>query len=153
MCLKQYHRKYRKSNYLYIIIFSGVVSNTICLYFTSSRIFFVNLAIILCGVSLTLINILKSIFNLQWKDLLQSTVSWLLGLKPWGSKYDVFLKVHMFWEGHKFLWNLHCRFVQGPLITDGRNSCKWTYHCEGLSKSFIMVKTYDQNFWKILSNG
>ena len=42
---------------------------------------------------------------------------------------------------------------QGPLITDGRNSCKWTYHCVGLSKSFIMIKISGQKFWKILSNG
>ena len=25
---------------------------------------------------------------------------------------------------------------QEPLITDGRNSCKWTYHCVGLPKAF-----------------
>ena len=36
--------------------------------------------------------------------------------------------------------------VQGPLITDGRNSCKWTYHCVGLSKSFTMIKISGQNF-------
>ena len=33
-----------------------------------------------------------------------------------------------------------------PLITDGRNSCKWTYHCEGLPKSFKMIKISDQKF-------
>ena len=36
--------------------------------------------------------------------------------------------------------------IQRPLITDGRNSCKWTYHCEGLSKSFIMIKISGQKF-------
>ena len=30
--------------------------------------------------------------------------------------------------------------TQGPLITDGRNSCKWTGPTVGLSKSFIRVK-------------
>ena len=35
---------------------------------------------------------------------------------------------------------------QGPLITDGRNSCKWTGPTVGLSKSFLMVKNSGQNF-------
>ena len=42
---------------------------------------------------------------------------------------------------------------QGLLITDERNSCKWTYHLVELSKSFIMVKISGQKFRKILSNG
>ena len=37
-------------------------------------------------------------------------------------------------------------FPQGPLITDGRNSCKWTYHCVGLPKSFILIKISGQKF-------
>ena len=36
--------------------------------------------------------------------------------------------------------------AQGPLITDGRNGCKWTYHCVGLPKSFIMIKISGQKF-------
>ena len=35
--------------------------------------------------------------------------------------------------------------IQGPLITDGRNSCKWTGPTVGLSKSFIRVKISGQN--------
>ena len=38
------------------------------------------------------------------------------------------------------------RSRQGPLITDGRNSCKWTGPTVGLSKSFIRVKISGQNF-------
>ena len=34
--------------------------------------------------------------------------------------------------------------IQGPLITYGRNSCEWTYHCVGLSKFFIMIKISGQ---------
>ena len=37
---------------------------------------------------------------------------------------------------------------QGPLISDGRNSCKWTYHCVGLSKFFIMIKILVKIFKK-----
>ena len=33
---------------------------------------------------------------------------------------------------------------QGPLITDGQNSCKWTGPTVGLSKSFIKVKISGQ---------
>ena len=36
--------------------------------------------------------------------------------------------------------------IQGPLITDGRNSCKWTGPTVGLSKSFIRVKISGQNY-------
>ena len=43
--------------------------------------------------------------------------------------------------------------IQGPLITDGRNSCKWTGPTVGLSKFFIRVKISGQNFWKSLSDG
>ena len=35
-------------------------------------------------------------------------------------------------------------FEQGPLITDGRNSCKWTGPTVGLSKFFIMIKISGQ---------
>ena len=38
--------------------------------------------------------------------------------------------------------------IQGPLITDGWNICKWTYHYEVLSESFIMVKISGQIFLK-----
>ena len=41
---------------------------------------------------------------------------------------------------------VHGMSYQGPLITDGRNSCKWTGHTVGLSKSFIRVKISGQNF-------
>ena len=44
-------------------------------------------------------------------------------------------------------------FEQGPLITDGRNSCKWTGPTAGLSKSFKRVKISAQNFFKLLSDG
>ena len=36
--------------------------------------------------------------------------------------------------------------IQGPLITDGRNSCKWTGPTVGLTKSFIRVIISGQNF-------
>jgi len=29
----------------------------------------------------------------------------------WIKKYLIPIKVHIFWEGHKILWNLHPRFV------------------------------------------
>ena len=45
-----------------------------------------------------------------------------------------------------------CTLSQGPLITDGRNSCKWTGPTVGLSKSFIRVKISGQNYWKLVSN-
>ena len=35
---------------------------------------------------------------------------------------------------------------QGPLITDERNSFKWTYLCVGLCKSFTMIKISGQKF-------
>jgi hypothetical protein len=35
---------------------------------------------------------------------------------------------------------------QGPLITDGRNSCKWIGPTVGFSKSFIRVKISGQHF-------
>ena len=45
-----------------------------------------------------------------------------------------------------------CEPRQGPLITDGwnSNSSKWIYHCVGLSKSFIMIKSLkiSRNFYK-----
>ena len=40
----------------------------------------------------------------------------------------------------------HLMSIQGPLITDGRNSRKWTGPTVGLSKSFIRVKISGQNF-------
>ena len=43
--------------------------------------------------------------------------------------------------------------IQGPLITDGRNSSKWTEHYEDWSKTLQMVKISEQKFCKILSNG
>ena len=36
--------------------------------------------------------------------------------------------------------------VQGPLITDGRNSSKWTGPTIGLSKTLKIVKIYKQKF-------
>jgi hypothetical protein len=38
-----------------------------------------------------------------------------------------------------------CDLAQGPLITDGRNSCKWTGPTVGLSKFFIRVKNIVKN--------
>ena len=38
--------------------------------------------------------------------------------------------------------------MQGALITDGQNSCKWTGPTVGLFKSFIRVKISGQNFEK-----
>ena len=38
------------------------------------------------------------------------------------------------------------RFVQGPLITHGQNSSKWTGPNVGLSKSFIRVKISENYF-------
>ena len=35
---------------------------------------------------------------------------------------------------------------QGPLITDGRNSCKWTGPLVVLAKTFIMVKISGKHF-------
>ena len=38
---------------------------------------------------------------------------------------------------------------QGPLITDGRNSFKLTYHCVGI----VLIIHNDQDFWSnILKN-
>jgi hypothetical protein len=51
------------------------------------------------------------------------------------STYHVLLKI--FPNSQDFKLGM---LIQGPLITDGQNSCKWTYHCVGLSKSFIMIK-------------
>ena len=42
--------------------------------------------------------------------------------------------------------------VQGPLITDGRDSSKWTGPTIGLSKTLKIVKMFRQKFKKILSN-
>ena len=51
------------------------------------------------------------------------------------------------------LFLLHCHVnvetTQGPLITEGRNSCEWTGPTVGLSKSFIRVKISVQTFFKI----
>ena len=41
--------------------------------------------------------------------------------------------------------------IQGPLITDGRNSSKWTGHYEDWSKTLHMVKISEQKFCKIIS--
>ena len=38
------------------------------------------------------------------------------------------------------------RAKQGPLITDGRNSSRWTVHYVGWSKTLQMVKISEQNF-------
>ena len=35
---------------------------------------------------------------------------------------------------------------QGPLITDGLNSCKWTRPLVVLAKTFIMVKIFEKYF-------
>ena len=43
--------------------------------------------------------------------------------------------------------------MQGPLITDGRNSSKWTGHYVGWSRTLQKVKISEQNFRKIFSNG
>ena len=37
-------------------------------------------------------------------------------------------------------------FMQEPLITDGRNSCKWTGPTVGLSIFFLKVRISGQNF-------
>ena len=44
--------------------------------------------------------------------------------------------------------NVYFQFtlIQGPLITDGWNSCKWTGPTVGLSKSFIRVKIFENYF-------
>ena len=41
---------------------------------------------------------------------------------------------------------LESKLDQGPLITDGQNSCKWTGSLVVLAKTFIMVKISGQNF-------
>ena len=64
-------------------------------------------------------------------------------------KKDSKMKQEKFQEETKAL-----RYIdQGPLITDGRNSCKWTGPTVGLSKSFIRVKISGLNFFKLLSDG
>ena len=43
-------------------------------------------------------------------------------------------KVHIFWEGHKFLWNLHCRFVLCSNGLKSRNSGDhkfWNHEMQG----------------------
>ena len=37
--------------------------------------------------------------------------------------------------------------IQGPLITDGRNSSKWTEHYEDWSKTLQMVKFQGKILW------
>ena len=49
--------------------------------------------------------------------------------------------------GKTFSRNLFFHVInQGPLITDGRNSCEWTRPLVVLAKTFIMVKISVQNF-------
>ena len=42
---------------------------------------------------------------------------------------------------------LYYRLYQGPLITDGRNSSKWTEHYKDWSKTLQMVKFQGKILW------
>ena len=59
---------------------------------------------------------------------------------------------NLFWQSNMIVLRGH--FIQfrpptlgqGPLITDGRNCCKWTSPLVVLAKTFTMVKISVQNF-------
>ena len=69
--------------------------------------------------------------------------------------FQLVCSVFCTFKGKISLWLclLCSAMVQGPLITDERNSSKRTGHYVFWCKTLQMVKTSKQNFWKILSSG
>ena len=78
-------------------------------------------------------------------------------LEKWFCKLGFFFQVGEKWfcKLGFFFWletQKKGGFIQGPLITDGRNSCKWTGPLVVLAKTFILEKFLVKIF-EILSDG
>ena len=84
--------------------------------------------------------------------MLMAALTWNAGNINDGDNFNLYnkkdskMKQEKFQEETKALF-IFLRYIdQGPLITDGRNCCKWTSPLVVLAKTFTMVKISVQNF-------